>query len=191
MRNKIVMIDNFDSFTYNLVDIFRLKGLEVSVYRNDVDLVQLESMIDFKQSAVILSPGPGCPKDAGICLDLIKKLKGRIPILGICLGHQSIVEAYGGEVGAAKEIVHGKGCSLEMKNHPLFDGVPDQTTVARYHSLVATKTPENLKTIATGAGYVMAVANDEDKVYGMQFHPKSILTTFGFRMVMNFLKCTN
>lgn len=187
MPKKILMIDNFDSFTYNLVDVFRKYAYQVDVFRNDTDLKYMMPKISDYQ-AVVLSPGPGHPKDAGVMMEFLRLAKGKLPIIGICLGHQAIVEFYGGKVGRADQIVHGKGCSLEHQGHELFTGVPNLAKVARYHSLVALEMPESLKTIGIGDGFVMALAHERDRVYGLQFHPESILTTYGDQILFNFLQ---
>lgn len=185
--SHIIMIDNFDSFTYNLVDLFRMHGDQVTVYRNNVAISTVLKKIKEHQSLLVISPGPGNPQEAGICLELIRASRSQTPILGICLGHQSIVEAYGGVVSRAEDIVHGKSYILEHEQHPIFAGLPETTLIGRYHSLVATKVPGDLKVIATTENkkYVMAVADDADKVYGLQFHPESILTTYGYKMLHN------
>ncbi|RXJ74879.1 anthranilate synthase component II [Veronia nyctiphanis] len=177
---SIVLVDNFDSFTYNLVDQFRSLGYPVTIYRNNLEATQIESAIDkLDNPVVVLSPGPGAPADAGCMPELIQRLKGKVPMIGICLGQQAIVEAYGGKVEGAGEIVHGKASDMQCGDHPVFEGISSPLTIARYHSLVATEVPDSLEVIADVDGLVMAVANNKDKVVGYQFHPESILTTKG------------
>lgn len=183
---QIVFIDNFDSFTYNLVDQFRSLGYPVTIFRNHLSLAYIESAIQqFEQAVIVLSPGPGIPANAGCMPALIQALKGKVPMIGICLGHQAIVEAYGGVVSGANEIVHGKSALVTCLPHSVYQGLPLKMTVARYHSLVATQVPESLSVIAHVDHLVMAVVNNEDKVIGYQFHPESILTTQGATLLKN------
>lgn len=183
---EIVLIDNFDSFTYNLVEQCRLLGHEVIVFRNSVPFSQIkQTLTSLTQPLIMLSPGPGAPQDAGCMPTLLAKLKGQFPIIGICLGHQAIVEAYGGKVAGCGDIVHGKGALLETNAHPVFNQLPKPFSVARYHSLVATEVPDTLSVIATVEELVMAVVNEKDKVIGYQFHPESILTTYGADLLEN------
>ncbi len=183
---EIVLIDNFDSFTYNLVEQCRLLGHKVIVFRNTVPLSQIKEVIDsLNRPLVLLSPGPGTPQDAGCMPELLAQLKGQLPIIGICLGHQAIVEAYGGKVAGCGEIVHGKAAILETRAHPVFNQLPLPFSVARYHSLVATEVPNTLSVIATSNQLVMAVVSEKDKVIGYQFHPESILTTYGADLLEN------
>ncbi|WP_036795352.1 aminodeoxychorismate/anthranilate synthase component II [Photobacterium kishitanii] len=184
----IVLLDNFDSFTYNLVDQFRSLGLPVTVYRNNLSAQHIEhALLEHENPVLVLSPGPGAPADAGCMPALIQSVKGKIPILGICLGHQAIVEAYGGQVAGAGDIVHGKAAMMTHNQHPVFGQLASPLAVARYHSLVATEVPTELKTIATANGLVMAVINEHDKVCGFQFHPESILTTQGAELLTHTL----
>ncbi len=183
---EIVLIDNFDSFTYNLVEQCRLLGHDVIVFRNTVPFSQIQKTINsLTRPLIMLSPGPGMPKQAGCMPILLAKLKGKLPIIGICLGHQAIVEAYGGKVAGCGEIVHGKAALLETSPHPVFDQLPTPFSVARYHSLVATKVPDTLSVIAAVNQVVMAVVSEKDKVIGYQFHPESILTTYGADLLEN------
>lgn len=184
----IVLLDNFDSFTYNLVDQFRSLGYPVTIYRNSLSVIQMERALNEKDNPVlVLSPGPGAPADAGCMPALIQRIKGKVPILGICLGHQAIVEAYGGKVEGAGEIVHGKSAMMTHNRHAVFGDLPNPLSIARYHSLVATRVPESLENIADVDGLVMAVTNDADRVCGFQFHPESILTTQGAQLLINTL----
>ncbi|MEM1041838.1 MAG: aminodeoxychorismate/anthranilate synthase component II [Bacteroidota bacterium] len=186
---NILLIDNFDSFVFNSVDEFRRRGCRVEVWRNDV---AAEYALDRALALpaprlVVLSPGPGTPAEAGCCLPLVRLARGRVPIFGICLGHQAIVEALGGEVGGAGEIVHGKASSIQHDGTGLFAGLSNPLRVARYHSLVATRMPEALTVRATCGDLVMAADSDADRLAGVQFHPESILTPDGGRMLENVL----
>lgn len=180
MKPTVILLDNYDSFTYNLVDQCKSLGFEVIVYRNSVPLDIIQSFIDkTPQAILLLSPGPGHPQDAGCLLPLIRQNKGRIPMLGICLGHQALVQAYGGEIGSANRIVHGKASLMQHRAHAIFVGLPNPLKVARYHSLAATQVPTGFDTIAETDGTVMAVVEPNDKICGLQFHPESLLTTQG------------
>lgn len=182
---NIFLLDNFDSFTYNLVDQFRSLGYPVRIYRNSLPASRIMSEIAaYKGDAVlVLSPGPGAPHEAGCLIDLIKLARGQVPILGICLGHQALCEAYGGTVGAAGEIVHGKRSLIEHNGHGAFAGLPSPLPVARYHSLVATYVPEELTVIAHYQGMPMAIEQQDERVLGFQFHPESIMTSEGARLL--------
>ena len=174
----ILLIDNYDSFSYNLYQLIGAIYPDIRVERNDALTVsQIEAMAP---SAIILSPGPGRPSEAGRCIEIVQKLGGKIPILGVCLGHQAICEAYGGVVGYAKQLMHGKQSMAKLKLHcPLFAGLPEAIPVARYHSLAARQEtlPDCLEvTACTADGEIMAVAHRSKPVYGLQFHPESILT---------------
>ncbi|MDG3088330.1 aminodeoxychorismate/anthranilate synthase component II [Vibrio hannami] len=182
----IVFVDNFDSFTYNLVDQFRSLGHEVTIYRNHISAdVIAEAVNKLEKPVVVLSPGPGAPAEAGCMPKLIQLLKGKVPMIGICLGHQAIVEAYGGTVAGAGEIIHGKVSMMEHQEHTVYQGLPSPLAIARYHSLVATEVPESLQITAEVKGLVMSVVNDHDKVVGYQFHPESIMTTYGATLLEN------
>ncbi|MCL1046302.1 aminodeoxychorismate/anthranilate synthase component II [Shewanella sp. 1_MG-2023] len=178
---KLYLLDNFDSFTYNLVDQFRSLGFEVLIYRNDVSAEYLaEKLIEESgQAALVLSPGPGAPHEAGCMMELISKVAGKVPMLGICLGHQAMVEYYGGKVERAPFVVHGKASPTIHNGEGVFANLPSPLPVARYHSLVATRVPECLEVIATTEDMPMAVIHPQDKAVGFQFHPESILTTLG------------
>lgn len=182
---KIYFIDNFDSFSYNLVDEFEQLGFELVVYRNHVpaDTILNKMAEEHCPVTLVLSPGPGTPKQAGNLIELINKAKGRYPMLGICLGHQAIVECYGGEVGHAGETVHGKSSLIELKEHTVFSGLHSQIPVARYHSLMATQVPDSLDVIASYDTIPMAIIQEQDKVIGFQFHPESILTPNGSQLL--------
>lgn len=183
---NILFIDNFDSFTYNLVDQFRTLGHEVTVYRNQIDVSVIEEAVrSVDQPVLLLSPGPGAPSEAGNMPAIIERFKGKVPMIGICLGHQAIVEAYGGEVAGAGEIIHGKVSMMEHDNHATYQGLPSPFAIARYHSLVATKVTSELTVTASVDGLVMSVVHEQDKVCGFQFHPESIMTTYGATLLAN------
>ncbi|MGL4352544.1 aminodeoxychorismate/anthranilate synthase component II [Aeromonas dhakensis] len=182
---NIFLLDNFDSFTYNLVDQFRSLGYPVRIYRNNLPASRIMSEIAACEgdAVLVLSPGPGAPHEAGCLIDLIKLARGQVPILGICLGHQALCEAYGGTVGAAGEIVHGKRSLIEHNGHGAFAGLQSPLPVARYHSLVATYVPEELTVIAHYQGMPMAIEQQDERVLGFQFHPESIMTSEGARLL--------
>lgn len=185
----ILIIDNFDSFTYNLYQLIGSINPDIKVIRNNE--MTIDEIENFNPSHIILSPGPGYPKDAGVCIEVVKRLGKSIPILGVCLGHQAICEAYGGIVDHAKKIMHGKQSDvLVAKRCPLFKGMESKIKAARYHSLAAQANtlPERLLVIArTEDGEIMAVMDKEYPVYGVQFHPESILTPLGKEIINNFL----
>ena len=186
----IVMIDNYDSFTYNLAQAFGMLGADIQVFRNDALTVdQLEAM---RPTHIIISPGPGTPDDGGVSLDTIRQLGPHIPILGVCLGHQCIGQAYGGDVTRAPRLMHGKTSMVYHRESPLFNGVPNPFEATRYHSLIVEEAqlPAALKVTAfTDQGEVMALRHVEHPVVGVQFHPESILTSYGPRILQNFLEC--
>ena len=185
----ILLIDNYDSFSYNLFQLVGEIEPDIKVCRNDE--IRISDIEKLNPSHIIISPGPGKPSEAGICEEIVTHFAGKIPILGVCLGHQAICEAFGANVTYAKELMHGKQSRVQVDNScKLFKGLPDTVDVARYHSLAADKDslPEMLKTVAiTKDGEIMAVAHKEYEVYGLQFHPESILTTDGKRMIENFI----
>ncbi|MFT6734587.1 MAG: anthranilate synthase component 2 [Polaribacter sp.] len=187
---KIIMIDNFDSFTYNLVNQLETFVSEVKVYRNDTSIEKIEEVCKQEKSKIMLviSPGPGSPNMAGNVLALLNSLKGKYPILGVCLGHQAIIESYSGTVGHAKEVVHGKSHPLEITScgEFLFNGITP-FSAARYHSLSATTIPENFEILAYCDEEVMMVRELKDKVFGLQFHPESILTPNGSELIKRIL----
>lgn len=183
---NIIFIDNFDSFTYNLVDQFRSLGHTVTIYRNNIAAQSIEQAVfQLDEPLLLLSPGPGAPADAGCMPQLIQRLKGKVPIIGICLGHQAIVEAYGGTVAGAGEIIHGKISMMEHQHHRIYQQLPSPLAIARYHSLVATEVPDSLTITAEVDGLVMSVMQEQDKVCGFQFHPESIMTTHGAALLAN------
>ncbi len=180
----ILLLDNVDSFTYNLVDQLRASGHRVVIYRNQVAIdTILARLSELEKPVLMLSPGPGAPSDAGCMPALLAHLRGKLPIIGICLGHQAIVEAYGGYVGQAGEILHGKASAVEHDGEAMFAGLHSPLPVARYHSLVGSRIPAELKVTAQFNGMVMAVRHDADRVCGFQFHPESILTTQGAKLL--------
>jgi anthranilate synthase/aminodeoxychorismate synthase-like glutamine amidotransferase len=183
----ILLIDNYDSFTYNLAHLFGELGAEVDVRRNDaVTADEAERMApDF----LVVSPGPGRPADAGATPEIIRRLAPTTPTLGVCLGHQAIVEVLGGEVGRARELVHGKSCVVRHDGRGLFEGLPADLEVGRYHSLAATRIPDVLEVTARAEdGEVMAVRHGELPLVGVQFHPESVLTPDGRQIAQNFLE---
>lgn len=185
----VVLIDNYDSFSYNLVQMAGSICPHIKVVRNDE--MTVEEIEELKPSHLILSPGPGYPRQAGICEEAVKKLQGKVPILGVCLGHQGICEAYGAAIGHAKELMHGKQSRITIDTESyLFRGLEKEIDVARYHSLVAVKEtmPDCLRIIGTAKnGEIMAVQHQNYLVYGVQFHPESILTPQGHKIMENFL----
>lgn len=182
---KLFMLDNLDSFTYNLVDEFQCLGFEPTVYRNTLsaDFV-FSKIVEHTQATgeniiLVLSPGPGDPASAGCLMALIKLCAGKIPMLGICLGHQALIEHYGGKVGRADEIVHGKASPINHCGTGAFINIQNPLPVARYHSLVGTNVPDSLTVIADYNEMPMAICQENDAILAYQFHPESILTTFG------------
>jgi len=175
-ETQIFMLDNLDSFTYNLVDEFQCLGLDPIIYRNtlDVDFI-FEQITNCQKSVlIVLSPGPGEPSKAGCLMALIEKCAGKYPMLGICLGHQALIQYYGGVIGRAPEIIHGKASNVTHTGKGVFEAITNPLPVARYHSLVATRVPDCLTTIAQ-----YNIEHQKDKALGFQFHPESILTTYG------------
>jgi anthranilate synthase component II len=182
----ILVIDNYDSFTYNLVHLFEQLGAEVRVFRNDA--ISVDEAERLAPSHVVVSPGPGRPAEAGVSVELIRRLGPRVPTLGVCLGHQAIVEAFGGEVGQARALLHGKASSVEHDGKGVFAGLPQGLDAGRYHSLAATRVPDDLEVSArTPDGEVMGVRHRELPVEGVQFHPESVLTPLGPDLLRNFL----
>jgi anthranilate synthase component 2 len=187
-RKKILVIDNYDSFTWNLVHYLEELGAETTVVRNDE--LTVEEALASGADGILLSPGPCTPNEAGICVDLIKQAPEDMPILGVCLGHQSIGAAFGGKVIGAKEIRHGKLSDIHQKGGDLFEGLPETYSVVRYHSLAVRPEdlPEDLVADAfTDDGEIMALHHKTRPVYGVQFHPESILTEHGHALLKNFL----
>ncbi|KOO58281.1 anthranilate synthase subunit II [Rheinheimera sp. KL1] len=177
----VYLLDNLDSFSYNLVDEVAQLGFSLKLYRNTVPASYIFEKMQQEQQPVVLllSPGPGAPSQAGSMPELISLCAGKFPMLGICLGHQALVEHYGGVVGRAGETVHGKTSIITLNDHPVFGALPKQFPVARYHSLMATEVPNSLQVIAAYQHIPMAIVHEEHKALGYQFHPESILTTLG------------
>ncbi|MBD55591.1 aminodeoxychorismate/anthranilate synthase component II [Pseudoalteromonas sp. SSMSWG5] len=178
---KIYFLDNFDSFSYNLVDELSMLGCQLVVYRNNISAQSIfEKMCqETVPVLLVLSPGPGAPSDAGCLMELIELCKGRFPMLGICLGQQALTQSYGGVIGHAGETVHGKSSIITLTEHPVFAGMGDKMPVARYHSLMATKVPDDVEVIACYENIPMAIYHQQDNALGYQFHPESILTPNG------------
>ncbi len=185
----ILLIDNYDSFSYNLVQLVGKINPDIKVVRNDeLTIADIEALAP---THIIISPGPGRPKDAGICEEVISYFAGKIPMLGVCLGHQAICETFGATITYAKELMHGKQSFVTLDGTcKIFDNLPQEVSVARYHSLAADSStiPSTLKVIAqTKDGEIMAVKHKDFEIYGLQFHPESILTPDGEPMLKNFL----
>ncbi len=194
----LVLIDNQDSFTYNLVDELRVLGVKLSVYRNTVDCNQVMAKLaeyhELGPTLLMLSPGPGAPSEAGNMPSIIEQCKGQYPVLGICLGHQAIVESYGGIVARAAQVMHGKSSMMQHNCTELFQQLPSPMAIARYHSLVAVDVPDCLQVIADIDGLPMAILHKNDKMLGLQFHPESVLTCQGSQLLlqaMQFLVATS
>jgi anthranilate synthase/aminodeoxychorismate synthase-like glutamine amidotransferase len=183
----ILLVDNYDSFTYNLVHLFQELGAEVIVRRNDeIDPAEAERLAP---SHLVVSPGPGRPEDSGATLEIVRRLAPSTPTLGVCLGHQAIVEAFGGEIGQAQVLVHGKASAVSHDGRGIFAGLPQGFQAGRYHSLAATRVPDELEVSATTAdGEVMGVRHRSLPVDGVQFHPESVLTPDGPDLCRNFLE---
>lgn len=188
----ILLIDNYDSFTYNLYQYMGIFTDEIKVVRNDK--ITIEQIEEINPEKIVLSPGPKAPKDAGICLDVVKHFAGKKPILGICLGHQTIGEAFGATVSYAKKIFHGKQSSIDHDGTGIFQGINSPIKVARYHSLaiIEETMPDCLRVSAkTEDGEIMAVEHKEFPVIGLQFHPESIYTEHGKKIIENFINNIN
>jgi anthranilate synthase/aminodeoxychorismate synthase-like glutamine amidotransferase len=188
VKARLLLIDNYDSFTYNLVQAFLVLGAEVQVYRNDA--ITADAARKLAPSHLCISPGPGTPYDAGVSMEMISSFAGQIPILGVCLGHQSMVEVFGGKVVRAGRLMHGKTSLVNHDGRTLFAGLPEPCEVGRYHSLIAA--PESLPpqlevTARTAEGEIMGIRHRTLMVEGVQFHPESILTPDGPRLMQNFL----
>jgi len=180
------MLDNYDSFTYNLVHLFEELGAEVVVRRNDAITADEAEALAFDR--LVISPGPGRPADAGVSVELIRRLGPTVPTLGVCLGHQAIVEAFDGEVGQARALLHGKASTLTHDGRGVFAGLPDEFEAGRYHSLAAVRVPDELEVTArTADGEVMGVRHRTLPIEGVQFHPESVLTPLGPALARNFL----
>jgi anthranilate synthase component 2 len=185
----ITLIDNYDSFTYNLVHYLGDLGVACRVYRNDT--ISVEDVLAQEPSAIVLSPGPCTPNEAGICLELIEKNDGRVPLLGVCLGLQAIGQAYGGKVIRAPRLMHGKVSTIYNSGEGIFQGLPSEFSATRYHSLIVEEKtmPRCLRiTASTSDGLVMAVQHQSQPVFGVQFHPESIASDYGHALLANFLR---
>ncbi|HZQ03907.1 MAG TPA: aminodeoxychorismate/anthranilate synthase component II [Gaiellaceae bacterium] len=183
---SVLLIDNYDSFTYNLAHLFGELGADVVVRRNDA--IGADEAEELAPSHVVVSPGPGRPENAGVSEEIVRRFAGRVPILGVCLGHQAIVATFGGEVGPARALVHGKATVVTHDGRGLFAGLPEDFLAGRYHSLAATRIPDCLEVSATAPdGEVMAVRHRELRIDGVQFHPESVLTPVGRELAQNFL----
>ena len=188
----LLLIDNYDSFTYNLVHYLGELGAEVTIYRNDA--ISADESLALKPQGIVLSPGPCDPDQAGICLELIEKNGGTIPLMGVCLGHQAIGQVFGGKVVRAKTLMHGKTSDIHHEGHGLFEGLPTPFTATRYHSLTVERNslPECLEVTAqTDDGVVMGLSLREYPVHGVQFHPESIASDQGHELLKNFLAIVN
>jgi anthranilate synthase/aminodeoxychorismate synthase-like glutamine amidotransferase len=187
---RILLIDNYDSFTYNLAHLFGELGAEVVVRRNDE--ITPDGAEQLAPSHLVISPGPGRPEDAGVTPAILRRLGDRVPTLGVCLGHQALVQIHGGEVGQARELVHGKATTVSHDGRGIFAGLPENFLAGRYHSLAATSVPAVFEISATAPdGEVMAVRHRELPVDGVQFHPESVLTPNGSDIARNFLQGVN
>jgi para-aminobenzoate synthetase component 2 len=189
MRPRLLLIDNYDSFTYNLVQAFLVLGAEVDVHRND--LITVEEALAQKPTHLVISPGPGTPSNAGVSMRMIEAFAGRIPIFGVCLGHQSLVEVFGGKVVRAGRLMHGKTSPVAHDGKGLFSGMPQEFQAGRYHSLIAdpASIPSVLEVTArTAEGEIMGVRHRSLPIEGVQFHPESVLTPEGPVLMANFLK---
>ena len=182
----ILLIDNYDSFTYNLAHLFGELGAEVIVRRNDA--ITPEEAEALSPSHLVISPGPGVPRDAGWSIEIVKRLGSRVPTLGVCLGHQAIVEAFGGVIGPAKRLVHGKSSPVHHDGLGIFTHLPQDFEAGRYHSLAAHDVPSCFEISATGDDEVMAVRHKQLPINGVQFHPESVLTPAGPQLAKNFLE---
>ena len=188
MTPRLLLIDNYDSFTYNLVQAFLVLGADVRVYRNDA--IGVQEALELAPTHLCISPGPGTPYDAGVSMDMIRAFAGKVPVLGVCLGHQSIVEVFGGKVVRAARLMHGKTSLISHDGRTLFGGLPQPCEVGRYHSLIAApeQMPQTLEVSArTAEGEIMGARHRMLTVEGVQFHPESILTPTGPQLLENFL----
>ena len=186
---RMLLIDNYDSFTYNLVQAFAAMGADVMVYRNDV--ISVEESAKLEPTHLVISPGPGRPEDAGVSLDMIGAWAGKIPVFGVCLGHQSIVQQFGGEIVRAERLMHGKTSMVKHDGETIYAGLPNPFEVGRYHSLCAEEEslPDDLViTAQTERGEIMGVRHKTLQIEGVQFHPESVLTPDGNMLMANFMR---
>lgn len=184
----IVLVDNYDSFTFNLYQYLGEFDRDIRVFRNDV--VTADQILELAPDRVVISPGPKTPEEAGNCIDIIKKIGGKIPLMGVCLGHQSIAVAYGAKVSNAKELFHGKSSMMQHDGKGIFTDCPNPMQVARYHSLsvVRDTVPDCLEIVAEAEGEIMALRHKDYDVIGLQFHPESINTPEGMTIIKNFIE---
>jgi len=188
-KRKVLFIDNFDSFTYNLVDDFCKRYCQSKVYRADTALDDLKAVADeFKPDLLVISPGPGTPDSAGVSLSAIDYFKDKLPIFGVCLGHQAVAQYFGGRIGHAPVPMHGKGSRVAHNQRGIFAGVENPLQAGRYHSLCVLKLPECMEKTADFEGIVMAAEHKKLPIFGVQFHPESILTPAGGKIIENILK---
>ena len=186
---RMLLIDNYDSFTYNLVQAFAAMGADVMVYRNDA--ISVEESVELKPTHLVISPGPGRPEDAGVSLDMIGAWAGKIPVFGVCLGHQSIVQQFGGEIVRAERLMHGKTSMVKHDGETIYAGLPNPFEVGRYHSLCAEEESlpdELIVTAQTERGEIMGVRHKTLPIEGVQFHPESVLTPDGNMLMANFMR---
>jgi len=189
IKRKVLFIDNFDSFTYNLVDDFCKRNCIAKVYRADTELNMLKQVAeDFSPDLLVISPGPGTPDTAGVSLNAVDYFKDKLPIFGVCLGHQTIVQYFGGKIDHAPEPMHGKPSRVTHNEQDIFEGIENPLQAGRYHSLVAIEMPDCLEKTAEFEGIVMGLRHKELPIYGVQFHPESILTPAGGKIIENILK---
>ena len=185
----LVIVDNYDSFTYNLVHYLGELGADCQVFRNDA--ITVDEMLTLQPDGIVLSPGPGYPDSAGICLDLVKKAAGSVPLLGVCLGHQAIGQAFGGRIVRASRLMHGKLSAIRHRGGGLFEGLPQRFNATRYHSLAVDpdSLPESLRVTAeSDDGVIMGLAHRERPIFGVQFHPESSASEHGHALLANFLR---
>ena len=186
----IILIDNYDSFTFNIYHYISEFNEKIKIFRNNK--ITINEIIKTKPKAIIISPGPGRPKEAGICINLIKKTYKKIPILGICLGHQAIGEAFGGRIITSPKIMHGKISDIEHNKHAIFKNISDIFKATRYHSLIIKNNlPDKFEVIAKSNNIIMGIAHKKFNVFGLQFHPESIGTDVGKKILKNFLNIIN
>ena len=189
INRKVLFIDNFDSFTYNLVDDFCKRNCQAKVYRADTKLEELAAIADvFEPDLLVISPGPGTPDTAGVTLSAIDHFKDKLPIFGVCLGHQAIAQYFGGKVGHAPTPMHGKGSRINHNEKGIFTGVENPLQAGRYHSICVLELPECMEQTAEFEGIIMAAQHKQLPVFGVQFHPESILTPAGGKIIDNILE---
>lgn len=187
---RVVFVDNFDSFTFSLVDEFSRRGCEIEVWRNTAGAAHILERAESGSGSklIVLSPGPGRPSQAGCCVELIRLAAGRVPVFGVCLGHQALLEAFGAVVEPAETILHGRSSSVEHRGDRLFAGIPSPFTVGRYHSLAGHALPDDIEAVAWTGSILMAARHRRFPLLGVQFHPESILTPQGGRLIENVLR---